>query len=76
MWSAAFWRDAAERAAKTAAQAIVALLVTGVTVVDIDWAQAAAVAGTAALVSVLMSVVSSGVGDPESASAVPRKGGE
>ena len=70
MWSLGFWRDALERAVKTAAQTVVGLLVAGVTVLDIDWGQAAAVTGTAALASILTSLISSGVGDHGSASLV------
>lgn len=53
-----FWLAAAERAIKTFAQALVALFVAGVTVLTIDWQQGLAVAGTAALVSLLTSVAS------------------
>ena len=57
-----FWIAAAERAIKTFAQALVALFVAGVTVLTIDWQQGLAVAGTAALVSLLTSVASLRVG--------------
>ena len=57
-----FWLAAAERAIKTFAQALVALFVAGVTVLTIDWQQGLAVAGTAALVSLLTSVASLRVG--------------
>lgn len=70
MWSLGFWRDAVERAVKTAAQTVVGLLVAGVTVLNIDWGQAAAVTGTAALASILTSLISTGVGDHESPSLV------
>jgi Putative lactococcus lactis phage r1t holin len=52
----AFWVDAAERAVMTAAQAAAALFIVGVTILTIDWAQGAAVAATAGLLSVLKSV--------------------
>lgn len=68
MWTKTFWRDAAERAAKTGAQAFAALLTVGMTVLDLDWGNAAAVVGTAAVASLLTSILSSGVGDHESAS--------
>ena len=57
-----FWLAAAERAIKTFAQALVALFVAGVTVLTIAWQQGLAVAGTAALVSLLTSVASLRVG--------------
>lgn len=69
MWSLRFWKDAAERAVRTAAQSLLALWATSVSgILDVDWPQAASVAGLAALTSVLMSLVGSGIGDTESAS--------
>lgn len=57
MWNAAFWKDAGERAIRTFAQVLVSfLVVTGVTVVSLDWNDALAFAGTAGVVSILMSV--------------------
>jgi hypothetical protein len=53
-----------ERAVKTFAQALIAVFAAGaVTVLDADWTQALAVAGTAALVSVLTSIVSANIGN-------------
>ena len=52
-----FWVDTIDRAVSTVAQAGVATLTAGVTgILDIDWAQAASVAGLAGAVSVLTSV--------------------
>ena len=62
MFDALFWKAAAERAIKTFAQSLVALFVAGVTILTIDWVQALAVSGTAALVSVLTSIASSRLG--------------
>lgn len=54
-----FWKAAVERAVKTFAQALLALLGTGsVGVTHLDWGQYLSVAGTAALASVLTSVAS------------------
>ena len=75
MWTKKFWRDAAERAAKTGAQALAALFVTGVTILTIDWGQAAAVTGTMMMMSVLTSVMSAGVGSNTTAAALPVAGG-
>lgn len=72
MWTKTFWLDAAERATKTGVQASLALFTVGVTVLDLDWGNAAAVAGTAALVSLGTSIISSGVGRPDSASLIPK----
>lgn len=76
MWRARFWKDAAERAAKSAAQALVIYLVGDAPVFDawhVNWRAAAGIAGGAALLSVLTSVISSRIGDPESASLVETK---
>ena len=71
MYTLTFWKDAAERAIRTAAQALLALWATGVSgVLAVDWVQAGSVAGLAALISVLMSVAATGVGDRESASSI------
>ena len=59
MFTTVFWRDAAERALKTAAQS--ALATFGVGAVDImstNWVGALSVGGGAAIVSVLMSLAS------------------
>ena len=63
MFSKKFILATAERAIKTFAQALLALFVTGKTILSIDWAQALAVAGTAALLSVLTSIVSGNIGN-------------
>jgi len=71
MWSVEFWKTAGERAARTFAQVLLSLIVVGETgFMDVDWVQAGAVAGLAALASVLMSVVATGVGDKGTASLV------
>jgi hypothetical protein len=65
-----FWKDAAERALKTFAQSAVAILALSTGLIDVSWVHAASVAGLAALVSLLTSVGSAGVGSSESASLV------
>ena len=68
MFTVKFWRDAAERAIRTAAQALLALWATDVSgVLEVDWVQAGSVAALAALTSVLMSIVATNVGDTDSA---------
>lgn len=68
MFTIKFWKDAGERAIRTAAQALLALWATDVSgVLAVDWVQAGSVAALAALTSVLMSIVATGVGDKESA---------
>jgi hypothetical protein len=67
----AFWKDAAERAVKTFAQSLVALIGAGaVNIVLLDWPDIFGISATAALVSVLTSVVSLPIGDNGSASLV------
>lgn len=64
MYSSSFWKATFERAAKTFAQALLAVFMVGkITVLTVDWQQAGAVAATAALISVLTSVASSGLGN-------------
>ena len=71
MWSVEFWKSAGERALRTLAQVLLSMIVVGETgFMDVDWVQAGSVAGLAALASVLMSVVATGVGDKGSASLV------
>lgn len=68
MFTVKFWKDASERAIRTAAQALLALWATDVSgVLQVDWLQAGSVAALAALTSALMSIVATNVGDGESA---------
>lgn len=74
MWTVKFWQNALERAVRTAAQSLLALWGTQVTgVLEVDWVQAASVAALAALTSVLMSLVATGVGDHSSPSFMDEK---
>lgn len=64
MFTVAFWKAAAERALKTVAQALIAVLAVGqTTILTVDWQQALAVAGTAGLLSILSSVASGSLGN-------------
>ncbi|KAB1647460.1 holin [Pseudoclavibacter sp. CFCC 14310] len=57
MLTLAFWKGLGERAIKTFAQALVAVIGTGALgILDVDWLSALSVAGLATLVSVLTSV--------------------
>lgn len=51
--SKTFWSGAAERAIKTFAQALLAMVATGTVIWGVDWAQALGVAATAALLAIL-----------------------
>lgn len=76
MFTKRFWKDASERAAKSAAQAaLLALSVgsatVGFDVVTTDWVYVASFTAGGAVLSYLTSVLSAGLGgDPETASAV------
>ena len=72
MRTKAFWVDAAERAVRTFAQALVAMLVVGFVFTDAAaWGEALVASAVAALISLLTSVAASGVGDPSSPSLLP-----
>ena len=64
MWTASYWRAVAERAIKTLAQSLIAVLAVGqTTILTVDWKQAAAVAVTATVLSVLSSLASASIGN-------------
>lgn len=64
MFTKDFWKQAAERAVKTAAQAAAAMLAVDQTtgLLAVDWATVASVAGLAAAMSLLTSLVSAPFG--------------
>ena len=66
-----FIKGAAERAVKTGAQSLLALMTTGAAITAIDWPQALAIAASAALASVLTSL-----GDPDRTDTAIATGGE
>ena len=68
--SRTFWTGVLERAVKTFAQALLAVLTTGTVVWDLDWVQALGIAGTAVLISVLTSVA-----DPQRTDTAIASGG-
>lgn len=69
MFSKVFLLDSIERAVKTFAQVLLSLFATGqLNILTVNWGDGFALAGTAVLVSLLTSIVSSRVGDNESAS--------
>ena len=72
MRSKAFWIDAGERAVRTFAQALVAMLVVGFVFTDVAaWGEALLASAVAALISLLTSVAASGVGDQSTPSLLP-----
>lgn len=67
-----FWVDAAERAIRTFAQALIGAITAGLVVTDAaQWKAAGIAAAVAALVSLLTSVAASGVGDQSTPSLLP-----
>lgn len=65
MWSESFWKAASERALRTFAQALAALIGAGaVNVIDVDWPANLGIAATAALLSVLTSIAAADFGAP------------
>lgn len=71
MWSLSFWKQTVERAVRTAAQVALSFFVVGeMGILEVDWVQLGSVTALAALASVLMSVVGSGLNDPENPSMV------
>ncbi|MDK8451005.1 holin [Corynebacterium mastitidis] len=76
MRTRSFWIDTAERAVKTLAQALIAVLAVGTPIYEIAWVEALGIAATAAVISVLTSIASVGVGEPGTAAAVPTRAHE
>lgn len=71
MWTSRFWKQSAERAAKSAAQALIGMwTLDGFNVLHAHWDLAFGIAGGAAVLSVLTSIVTSGIGEPNDPSAV------
>lgn len=65
IWTGAFWKAAAERAGKTFAQSLVAVMTAdGLGILDADWKVRLSLAAGATLLSLLTSVASSGIGGP------------
>jgi hypothetical protein len=61
--SGKFWLAAGERAVKTFAQSLLAILVVGTGFEDVAWGEVLSVAGVATLASVLTSIVGAGLGN-------------
>jgi hypothetical protein len=71
MWTQVFWKQSVERAVKTFAQSVVAMVgASSVQVLNADLKAVVLASLGAAILSVLTSVASSKVNDPESPSAV------
>lgn len=71
MFTATFWKQAAERGFKSAAQGLLGLwTLDGFNILHADFPLAGGVAGGAFVLSVLTSIVTAGVGEKDSPSAV------
>lgn len=72
MFTGLFWKDAAERALKTFAQALLALFLVApnTPLLAFDWPSALGLAGTAVVISFLTSVIS-GVATKDTATVSP-----
>ena len=71
MRTKAFWIDAGERTIRTIAQSLLALMGTdALGIVGLDWTQMLSVAIGAGLMSLLTSIVATGVGDKGTAEIV------
>jgi hypothetical protein len=72
MFTTKFWKEAGERAVKSAAQAVLGLAVLdgGFNALEFDWSLAGGFALGGAVLSILTSLVTSGIGQPNSPSAV------
>jgi len=75
MFTAKFWKDALERAVKTFAQVILAIVSVGVLttpmeLLNVNWVPVLAAGGIGFLYSIVMSLASTSKGDPDSASLV------
>ena len=70
MFTTSFWKSAAERAIKTVAQALIAVLAATTTFdwFTADWQAIAGTAATAGVLSLLSSIASAGIGDKGSTS--------
>lgn len=75
MYTAQFWREAFERAAKTGVQAVLLFLGAGATldVVTVDWGAAASFAVGGVVLSLLTSIASAPLATKGTASLVKRQ---
>ena len=66
-----FLKGTTERAVKTGAQSLLALMTTGAAITTLDWPQALAIAATSAVASILTSLA-----DPDRADTAIATGGD
>ena len=69
--TATFWLDTLERTIRTAAQAVLGAMVGSQVALDeLDWQAILITVATACVLSVLMAIVASGIGEPGTASVL------
>jgi hypothetical protein len=74
MRTKSFWIDVAERTIRTIAQSLLALMGTdALGIVGLDWMQMGSVAIGAGLMSLLTSIVATGIGDKGTAELVRKR---
>lgn len=71
-----FWKDTAERALRTFAQSILAVLAVGVPIWNIDWTEGLGIALTATAFSILTALASRGIGDDSASVLSTSPGGK
>ena len=72
MFGTYFWKATAERAVKSFAQSLLAILsASSLGLLDVDWLTSLSTAGMATVLSLLSSIASSRVGPPGDPSTVP-----
>ena len=74
MLNKSFWVDLTERAVKTFAQTLLAVLAVGVPVWEMEWVSALGIAAGATVLSVLTSIASASTGSNDTASLVSAPG--
>lgn len=74
MLNKSFWKDLTERAVKTFAQTLLAVLAVGVPIWEMDWVSALGIAAGATVLSVLTSIASASTGNHDTASLVTAPG--
>lgn len=69
-----FWFDVLERALKTAAQSMLTIVMVDTVIWELNWVEGLGIAATQVVASVLTSIMSSNIGDPESAALMTSPG--
>jgi hypothetical protein len=72
MFAGHFWKATAERAVKSFAQSLLAILsASSLGLLDVDWVTCLSTAGMATVLSVLTSIGSTRIGDSDDPTALP-----